>query len=139
MGPLLTTLLPGLADLGGKLIDRLFPDAEAAAKAKLELFKMQQTGELAVLAAQTEIIKAGAQIIKSEAESGSWLTRSWRPITMLTFTGLIVARWMGFAAPNLSQEEYLALWDIVQLGLGGYVVGRSAEKIVPAIAEALKK
>ena len=135
----LAALLPGIADLGGKLIDRLFPDAEAAAKAKLELFKMQQTGELASLAAQTEIIKAGAAIVQEEARSQSWLARSWRPITMLVFVGLITARWFGLAAPNLSEAEYLALWDIVQLGLGGYVIGRSAEKIVPAIAEALKK
>lgn len=139
MGPIIATLLPGIADLGGKLIDRLFPNPEAAAAAKLKLFEMQQTGELARLAADTDIVKAGASIIKAEAESASWLTRSWRPITMLTFTALIVARWLGFAAPDLNEAEYLALWDIVQLGLGGYVIGRSAEKIVPAIAEAMKK
>jgi hypothetical protein len=58
---------------------------------------------------------------------------------MLVFVGLIVARWFGFAAPNLAEAEYLALWDIVQLGLGGYVIGRSAEKIVPMLADSLKK
>jgi hypothetical protein len=58
---------------------------------------------------------------------------------MLIFAGLIVARWMGWAAPNLTESEYLKLWDIVQFGLGGYVVGRSAEKIVPSIASALKR
>ena len=139
MGPILTALLPGIADMGGKLIDRLFPNPEAAAAAKLELFKMQQTGELARLASDTDIVKAGAAIVQEEAKSTSWLTRSWRPITMLTFTALIVARWLGFAAPNLSEAEYLALWRIVELGLGGYVVGRSAEKIVPAVAEVFKK
>ena len=58
---------------------------------------------------------------------------------MLTFVALIVARWFGWAAPNLSEAEYLKLWDIVQLGLGGYVIGRSAEKIAPAIADAVKR
>jgi hypothetical protein len=58
---------------------------------------------------------------------------------MLTFAGLIVARWFGWAAPNLSEAEYLKLWSIVELGLGGYVIGRSAEKIIPGVAEALKK
>jgi hypothetical protein len=38
----------------------------------------------------------------------------------------------------LSEAEYLKLWSIVELGLGGYVIGRSAEKIVPAAAAALK-
>jgi len=30
-------------------------------------------------------------------------------------------------------------WTLLQIGLGGYVVGRSAEKIAPKIAESLKK
>ena len=46
---------------------------------------------------------------------------------MLVFVGLIVARWLGWSAPNLSQDEALKLWDIVEFGIGGYVVGRSAE------------
>jgi len=119
-------------DVGGKLIDRLWPDAAQASDAKLKLLEMAQRGELAELTAR-------ADIVKQEAASSSWLASSWRPITMLTFTTLIVARWFGWAAPNLSVEEYLKLWDIVELGLGGYVVGRSVEKIAPSIAGILKK
>ena len=55
---------------------------------------------------------------------------------MITFTALIVARWMGWVAPNLSEAEYLKLWSIIEFGLGGYVVGRSVEKVAPAIATA---
>lgn len=131
------TIVNGIAQIGGKIIDRLWPDPEQAAKAKIELFKLQQSGELAMLAADTDLRKAAADIIQSEAKSESWLTRTWRPITMLTFTTLIVARWMGFAAPNLSEAEYLKLWDIVELGLGGYVVGRSVEKALPGVLNAM--
>jgi hypothetical protein len=130
-------VISSVANLGGKLIDRLFPDPAAAQAAKLKLFEMTQTGELAQLAAETDIIKAGAAIVKSEAESGSWLTRSWRPITMLIFVGLITARWFGWAAPNLAEAEYLELWAIVKIGLGGYVIGRSVEKTAPSIAAAI--
>lgn len=119
-------------ELAGKVFDRIFPDKEKADAAKLELMKLTQEHEF-----QEWTLRAG--IVKAEAESSNWLTASWRPITMLTFTALIVARWFGWAAPELSQEEYLALWDIVQLGLGGYVVGRSAEKVLPGIAAALKR
>ena len=119
-------------DVGGKLIDRLWPDPAQAAQAKVQLLEMAQKGELAEMTAR-------AEIVKQEAASSSWLASSWRPITMLTFTALIVARWFGWAAPNLSVEEYLKLWDIVQLGLGGYVVGRSVEKVIPSIAGAFKK
>jgi hypothetical protein len=66
-------------------------------------------------------------VVKAEAQGQSWLQRTWRPITMLVFVGLIVARWLGWSAPNLGEAEVLKLWDIVEIGLGGYVIGRSAE------------
>jgi hypothetical protein len=39
-----------ILDIGGKLIDRFFPDPEQKAKAQMELMKMQQEGELAKMA-----------------------------------------------------------------------------------------
>jgi hypothetical protein len=118
--------------IGTALIDRLFPDPKAATEAKLKLFELQQSGELATLTASSSIITA-------EVNSQSWLTRSWRPILMLTFGALIVARWLGWTAPNLSEAEYLKLWDIVQIGIGGYTIGRSAETVATTIAQAIKK
>ena len=50
-----------------------------------------------------------------------------------------MTRWLGWCAPNLGEAEALKLWDIVQLGLGGYVIGRSAEKVLPVLVEAVKK
>lgn len=119
-------------DLGGKLIDKFFPDKGQADAARLELLRLAQAGELAELTGRTEIVK-------TEAASSHWLAANWRPLVMLTFCGLIVARWFGWAAPNLAPDEYLKLWDIVELGLGGYVIGRSAEKIIPSIAGAIRR
>jgi len=119
-------------DIGGKLIDRLWPNPAEADKAKLALMEMAQKGELAELTSR-------AEIVKTEAASEHWLAANWRPILMLTFGALIVARWFGWAAPNLTEAEYIKLWDIVEIGIGGYVVGRSVEKIAPAIAGALKR
>lgn len=112
-------------DAGKALIDKFWPDAGEAERQKIQMF-------LAVFTAQSDIVK-------TEASSNHWLAANWRPILMLTFGALIVARWFGWAAPNLSEAEYIKLWDIVQLGLGGYVVGRSVEKVVPAIADAIKR
>ena len=112
-------------DIGKTVIDKIWPDAGEAEKAKQQQF-------LAVFMAQ-------ADIVKTEAASTHWLAANWRPLVMLTFAGLIVARWFGWAAPNLTEAEYLKLWSIVEFGLGGYVVGRSVEKIAPSIADALKK
>lgn len=131
-------LIP-IIEIGSRILDKFFPDPEKKAAAQLELFKLQQAGAFKEIElAHAEAI-ARADIIKTEASSEHWLTSTWRPITMLTFTALIVARWFGWAAPDLTPEEYLALWDIVKIGLGGYVVGRSAEKVVPGIIAALKK
>lgn len=117
-------LLPVLAPILSSVVGNLFPDPAEKAKAEAEVLKQ-------LLNAETQIQNATADIIKTEAASTHWLAANWRPLTMLTFTGLIVARWFGWSAPNLSDAEYLKLWDIVQLGLGGYVIGRSVEKIAP--------
>lgn len=123
--------LSAALDVGGKIIDRLWPDPAQRDQAKLAMLELAQKGELAEFTAR-------AEIVKTEAASSHWLAANWRPLTMLTFCGLIVARWFGWAAPNLSEAEYLKLWSIVEFGLGGYVVGRSAEKIAPAVASAIK-
>lgn len=127
MDPITATL-----GLGSKLIERLVPDPAQRDQARLALMEMAQKGELAEFTAR-------AEIVKTEAASDHWLAANWRPLVMLVFAGLIVARWFGWAAPNLSEAEYLKLWSIVEFGLGGYVVGRSVEKIAPSIADAIKK
>lgn len=128
---MIQALLPVLSPIISKVVSRIFPDKEAQQKAEQEM-------TLALLTHQKELDDAAADIIKAEASSASWLASSWRPITMLIFVGLIVARWFGWAAPSLSEMEYLKLWSIVEFGLGGYVVGRSAEKILPSLFENLK-
>ena len=115
-------------NFGQSIIERIWPDPASQADAKLKLLALQQSGEL-------QEFTSAAGIVQAEAASENWLTSSWRPITMLVFTSLIVARWFGWAAPNLTEAEYLKLWGIVQLGLGGYVIGRTGEKIIPQIAE----
>lgn len=119
-------------DIGGKLIDRLWPDPTQRDQARLAMLELMQKGELTELTARAEVIQA-------EAQSEHALAATWRPILMLTFGALIVARWLGFSAPGISEAEVLKLWDIVELGLGGYVIGRSVEKIAPAMAGALKR
>jgi len=123
-------LIPALLPILGDTLKRFFPDPEQAAK-------VQQEITMALLANQAAMNQAAGDIIKAEAQSEHWLAACWRPIMMLTFGALIVARWVGWSAPGISDAEVLKLWDIVQLGLGGYVIGRSVEKIAPSIAQAV--
>jgi hypothetical protein len=128
----IAALLPALVPILGKALGNLIPDASARAQAEAEIAKQ-------LLASSAELERAAGEIVLAEAKSEHFLAACWRPILMLTFGALIVARWLGYSAPGISEAEVLKLWDIVQLGLGGYVIGRSAEKIAPQIVAALKK
>lgn len=132
---MLAALLPILTGIGTKVAGHFFPDpADALKRAEAE-----QKFITEILAQSQVMEQAAADIVKTEAASQHWLAANWRPLTMITFVALIVARWFGWAAPDLSEAEYLKLWDIVNLGLGGYVIGRSVEKIAPAITDTIKK
>ena len=114
---LLTALLPTIA----KTVDKAVEDKDLAKRIEADIQK-----EL-IHNTQSEF-NAAAKIVLAEAQ-GSWIKGNWRPVTMLVFVGLICAHWLGFTPDNLSEAEVLELMDLVQIGLGGYVLGRSAEKV----------
>jgi hypothetical protein len=62
MNPL---LLGGLFDIGKQLIERFLPDPAAKAAAQMELLKMQQSGELAKMANDTDTLKAYLSDVQS--------------------------------------------------------------------------
>lgn len=120
------------------VIEHVVPSGDAKVALQEKILESQISAAQQLMSYQEQLMNNQASIIEAEAKSESWIARNWRPIVMLTFTGLIVARWCGWVQPHLSEDEYQSLWSIVQFGLGGYVVGRSAEKIVPAAITALK-
>jgi len=105
-------------------------------------FKVQQlldgASSRAAELAKAELTEK-ASIIRTEATGHSWLQRNWRPMMMLWFAFILGMYWFGLTPPNLSQETINQLFDLMKLGIGGYVVGRSAEKVVPGVIQALKK
>lgn len=131
---MLGTIIGIVGKIARSVADRIFPDPEH----DLKRVELQQALQAAVLERTSEIEKAAAEVVKAEAQGQNWLQRTWRPITMLVFVALIVARWLGWSAPNLSEAEALKLWDIVEIGLGGYVIGRTAEKVLPGLVDSLK-
>lgn len=100
---------------------------------KMQMFLAQGKLMSTVFDYEKQMMQMQADIITSEAKSEHWLVASWRPITMLTFVGLVAAHWFGFTPENMPQETVDNLFLLVQLGLGGYVVGRSAEKVAKSI------
>jgi len=53
---------------------------------------------------------------------------------MVWFSALIGGHWFGVTPDNLSDEAVLSLFGLIKLGLGGYVLGRSAEKITKELS-----
>ena len=137
MNPL---LLSGLFDLGKGLIDRLFPDPAQKAAAALELARMQQTGELAQLAAETDLAKLQIQTNIEEAKSTNWWVAGWRPaIGWVCGAGLAYAAlvepfarfaakvWFGYTGNFPVIDTDLTLQILMgMLGLGAM---RSVEKV----------
>lgn len=127
----------GIFNIGGKLIDKLFPDPEQKAKAQLELLKLQQAGDL-------DEIKTQLSAIIAEAQSADpWTSRArpsflyvvyilllWSiPMGVLTVfkPDAAAAFTVGFKAWMLAiPEPVLTLFGVV---MTGYVAGRSWEKV----------
>ena len=106
------------------LIDNLHTSTEEKMIMQAKLNKIQNEMGFKVMEYENKLLESKTSIIVSEAQGDSWLQRSWRPITMLTFLGLVVCDSFGWLANPLAKEA----WTLLQVGLGGYVVGRSAEK-----------
>ena len=117
------------------LVDNLHTSEEERGQLKNQMLLTQNAFAGKVLEYEGKLMEMQSSIIKAEAQGHSWLQRSWRPITMLTFLVLIILDSFGLLAFRLSGEA----WTLLKLGLGGYVVGRSAEKVVPSLAQALRK
>ena len=86
-----------------------------------------------------EIAEAAAAAVVAEAQGESWLQRNWRPMVMLWFSFLIGAYWFGFVPVGMPVSAVEGLFTLVQIGLGGYVIGRSGEKIAKTIAPVLRR
>lgn len=76
------TGLGSVFDFGSKVLDKIFPDPAKAQEAKIELFKLQQTGELAQLAATTDLLKAQIDVNKVEAASADKFVSRGRPFVI---------------------------------------------------------
>ncbi len=111
----------GVVSAVGGVIDRLTLPAREKKQLETDLLRIFIEWEKRVMEAQAAVL--------TEEARGTWLQRSWRPLVMLTFA-LIVLAGTFTSLPMLADTS--RFWDLLEIGLGGYVVGRSGEKIVQA-------
>lgn len=135
----LFNLIGSIFKPAAELIDSLHTSLEERLDAKARMLETQVRFLEYALDFETEALKAKAAIITAEAKSEHVITAIWRPVTMLAFVAAILAYWFGLTPDSVSESAVLAMFSLVKIGLGGYVVGRSVEKIVPGLVAALKK
>ena len=112
----------------GEIVDRLtLPGRE---KKQLETDILQL-----LIAVEEKTITEQAAAIREEAR-GNWLQRSWRPIVMLVFT-LIILAGTFLNLPILADTS--RFWDLLEIGLGGYIIGRGSEQLVSSLLKRPRK
>ena len=132
--PLITELFKSGADV----VDSMHTSEEEKINAKGKILALQNRANQIFEEFSSSILKAQTSIIVAEANSQSWLARNWRPVTMLSFVVAILAFWFGLTPATLTEQNITDMFSLVKLGLGGYVVGRSGEKIAKSVAGVLK-
>ncbi|HEY0034618.1 MAG TPA: holin family protein [Devosia sp.] len=132
-------VIDGVFAVGMKLIERFFPDPATADAAKLKLLEMQQAGELAQLAADTDLAKGQLRVNEVEAANGSVFTSGWRPFVGWTCGAafaykFVLAPFIVLALTAAGNPINLPVLDFTEmstillgmLGLGGM---RTVEKL----------
>jgi hypothetical protein len=127
----LSTIAP-LAKMLFSTVDKAVLDKDLAEKLKAQL-------NIELLKSSTEEIKAAASIVEAEAKSG-WFSASWRPLLMYVLIFILVWNYIIGPVIKLMIGTVITfelpgdVWTLLQIGLGGYVVGRSGESIARSLA-----
>jgi hypothetical protein len=137
VAPVVAALIPAVIEAASKALDRIFPDPNQAAQAKLELLKMQQQGEFKQLDADVQLALQQMQINMIEASSTSVWSSGWRPgagwagVAGMAYTALLQPLLSWAAAvkgwpqpPDIGSDE---LWAVM-FGLLGLGTMRSFDK-----------
>jgi len=121
-----------LAKILFNTIDKAVPDKDLQEKLKAQL-------QTQLLQSNTQELQAAAKIIEAEAKAG-WFASSWRPLLMYVLIFILVWNYVIgpvikiFTGAIISFELPGDVWSLLQIGLGGYVLGRSAESVARTMA-----
>jgi hypothetical protein len=123
--------LGAILDIGGKILDKVFPDPAQAEQAKLKLLEMQQNGELAKIAADTAEQQELTKRHEADMASDSWMSKNIRPMT-LVFILIVYTSFAGLSAADIEVNnnyvELLGQWGMLIMSF--YFGGRTLEKIM---------
>ncbi len=109
-------------------LDGLFTSKEEQLKAEAVIKEIINKKEISLQQMQTDIIVTEAK--------GNFIQRSWRPMLMLAFGFIVIyCKFIGPAFGLETPELESEFWNLLQLGIGGYVIGRTGEKMFKSYTE----
>lgn len=129
---LISSILGTVAEPVFNVIDKAVTDKDEANRLKADIRHRLIDQKDAALQAQMKVILA-------EATGESWLQRNWRPLLMTVIVAIIannylLAPYLGaMFGVGLQLELPEHMWNLMTLGVGGYIAGRSGEKIAGTI------
>ncbi|WP_353979405.1 3TM-type holin [Salinicola endophyticus] len=109
------------------IVDKAVTDKDEAARLKAELTRQ-------LITERSKSLDARMQVVMAEANGESWLQRNWRPLLMLVIVAIVannylVAPYLGaMFGVGLTLPLPQSLWDLMTLGVGGYIAGQTAER-----------
>ena len=123
--------LKAIGDLANSIIGKFVADPTEKLALQQKVLDASTELSLKAMDLSAQLTEAQSKVITAEITSQSWLARNWRPILMLTFTFIVA--WNYIIVPIVgakAAEIPPDMWTLMKIGVGGYIVGRSAEKVV---------
>jgi len=128
---MIQALLPILAPIFGDVLKKIIPDSD-------KRDEIERETKLALLDHADSLERVRGEIILAEASSTNWLTSAWRPTLMMVAILIIAMNYLVFPIIAIGYPAILdntlelpdQLWNLLTLGVGGYIVGRSGEKAI---------
>ena len=118
-----------------KPISDMITNKEEKAAMLIKAAEVRKDVNMMMMQVEQENDALRRDIIVAEAKSESWLTRTWRPIAMITFISIFPATYatlMFGGDPTLIGKALATIpdkvWVLITVGIGGYIPMRSFEK-----------
>lgn len=129
----------GLADGAAEIIGKFVADPNQKLQATEALAKLNADFQSKLLDADTAFAQAQRDSVVAEEKGESWLQRNWRPIVMLSFTAVILFTFIVVPLTHIDYKMVLPekFWSLLEIGMGGYIMGRTVEKVVPHVTGAI--
>lgn len=125
--PIVGKILSGVIGL----VDDAVEDKDEKNRIKADLTKVFEQSDLSRFAT---LVESQAKVVLGEIQGESWLQRNWRPVLMLVIVAIVANNYIVYPYLSLFTTRAVVLelpdklYNLMTIGVGGYIVGRSAEK-----------